>query len=360
MALVIKNPPATAGDVRDTGSIPGWGRSRGEGHSNSLQYSCLENPMDRGAWWAMVLRITKNPTWLKCLSPHIAHPKKFHGYPRYTEHVNWECMTENICHMLCNYIDAQTFPVLINYERTKRSQVYKLHEYTFEHPSVFKGFGWSLWQRMRSICSSGPGQRPQLPPSRPLSAVNVVCGRGTPNWASQNLPSDPGVNIWFLIRKQEVWPLGSLRPIPTTTFCGSMEYFFKFLFIFDCTESSLLLGLFSSCSEWGLLSSCSEWASHSGGFSCCAAWISDAMAPGLQSVGSVVLARRLSCPTAHGIFPGQRLNPCLLHWQADSSPLTHQGSSVHEIFIEWSPGMQSPRLRLRKGKEPLSHTICTS
>ena len=46
MALVVKNLPASVGDVRDTGSIPGLGRSPGEGHGNPLQYSCLENPMD--------------------------------------------------------------------------------------------------------------------------------------------------------------------------------------------------------------------------------------------------------------------------------------------------------------------------
>jgi len=48
VGLVVKNPPANAGDVRDTGFIPGWGRSPGEGNSNPLQYSCLENPTDRG------------------------------------------------------------------------------------------------------------------------------------------------------------------------------------------------------------------------------------------------------------------------------------------------------------------------
>ena len=52
VALVVKNPPANAGNVRDLGLIPGWGRSPGGGHGNPLQYSCLENPMDRGAWWA--------------------------------------------------------------------------------------------------------------------------------------------------------------------------------------------------------------------------------------------------------------------------------------------------------------------
>ena len=66
LPLVIKNLPANAGDIRDTGSIPGSGRSPGGGHGNPLQYSCLENPMDRGA----------SRTWLKWLSMHhVALPK---------------------------------------------------------------------------------------------------------------------------------------------------------------------------------------------------------------------------------------------------------------------------------------------
>ena len=51
---VVKNPPANAGDARDESSIPGSGRSPGEGNGNPLQYSCLGNPMDRGACWATV------------------------------------------------------------------------------------------------------------------------------------------------------------------------------------------------------------------------------------------------------------------------------------------------------------------
>ena len=50
MVLEVKNPPANSGDIREAGSIPGWGRSPGGGHGNPLQYSCLENPMDRAAW----------------------------------------------------------------------------------------------------------------------------------------------------------------------------------------------------------------------------------------------------------------------------------------------------------------------
>ena len=60
--LVVKNPPANAGDVRDTGSIPGLGRSPGGGHGNPLQYFCLENPMERGAWWATVRGVAKSWT----------------------------------------------------------------------------------------------------------------------------------------------------------------------------------------------------------------------------------------------------------------------------------------------------------
>ena len=60
-----KEPPANSGDVRDTGSVPGSGRCPGEGNGYSLQYSCLENPMDRGAWWATVHGVTKSQTQLK-------------------------------------------------------------------------------------------------------------------------------------------------------------------------------------------------------------------------------------------------------------------------------------------------------
>ena len=70
LAQVVKNLLANTGDVRDTDSIPGLGRSPGGGLGNPLQYSCLENPMDRGAWWAMVHRATKSWTQLKRLSMH--------------------------------------------------------------------------------------------------------------------------------------------------------------------------------------------------------------------------------------------------------------------------------------------------
>ena len=59
-AQLVKNPPANAGDARDTSSISGSGRSTGGGNDNPFQYSCLENPTDRGAWWATVHGVAKS------------------------------------------------------------------------------------------------------------------------------------------------------------------------------------------------------------------------------------------------------------------------------------------------------------
>ena len=67
---MVKHPPANAGDAGDTDSIPGSGRYPGEENGNPLQYSCLENPMDRGAWQIMVHRVAKSQTLLKRLSTH--------------------------------------------------------------------------------------------------------------------------------------------------------------------------------------------------------------------------------------------------------------------------------------------------
>ena len=59
---MAKNPPANTGDIKDVGSIPGSGRSPEGGHGNPPQYSCLENPMDRGAWWATVHEAVQSQT----------------------------------------------------------------------------------------------------------------------------------------------------------------------------------------------------------------------------------------------------------------------------------------------------------
>ena len=60
MVLVVKNPLVNAGDMKDAGLIPGSGRSPGERNDNPLQYSCLENPMDRRVWWATVHRVAQS------------------------------------------------------------------------------------------------------------------------------------------------------------------------------------------------------------------------------------------------------------------------------------------------------------
>ena len=64
MALLVKNLPANAGDIRDMDLIPGSERFPGEGNGNPLQYSCMENSMDRGAWWATVHGVAKSRTRL--------------------------------------------------------------------------------------------------------------------------------------------------------------------------------------------------------------------------------------------------------------------------------------------------------
>ena len=70
-ALVVKNPPANARDVRDTASIPRSGRSPGGGNGNALQYSCLGKPMDRGAWQVTVLGSQRfGHNWSKIMAPH--------------------------------------------------------------------------------------------------------------------------------------------------------------------------------------------------------------------------------------------------------------------------------------------------
>ena len=80
MMLVVKNPPTNAADVRDLGSIPGLGRSPGGGHGNSLQYSCLEIPMDRGACWGTVHGFAKNWTQLKQPNTHACMHIKAHTF----------------------------------------------------------------------------------------------------------------------------------------------------------------------------------------------------------------------------------------------------------------------------------------
>ena len=81
VALVVENTHANAGDLRDRSSIPGLGRAPERGHDNALHYSCMENPMDRGAWWATVYRVTKSWTRLKWISMQtFSEMDEFNGF----------------------------------------------------------------------------------------------------------------------------------------------------------------------------------------------------------------------------------------------------------------------------------------
>ena len=79
MALVVRNLRVNAWDIRDMGSIPGSGRLPGGGHGNPLQCCCLENPMDRGAWQAIVHRFAKSRMQLKQFSTHTLFLIKFYS-----------------------------------------------------------------------------------------------------------------------------------------------------------------------------------------------------------------------------------------------------------------------------------------
>ena len=147
------------------------------------------------------------------------------------------------------------------------------------------------------------------------------------------------------------WPFGSFLIITSWIILRWVSVFF---FPFGCAGSSLVLRLFSSCSEQGPLSTSGARASHCGGFSCCGARAlgragSVLVAPGLCSTGSVGAAHGLSCSVACGILPDRRSNLCLLHWQADSLPLSHRGGLRWMSWCTWrfpSFGSWPPSSRL--------------
>ena len=101
--------------------------------------------------------------------------------------------------------------------------------------------------------------------------------------------------------------------------------------VFYCPGSSMLLKFFPSCGKWGPLSNCAAWASHSGAFSMQSTG-SGAQAQDLrlrlESAGLGLAAHTLSWSAACGILPGQGSNPCLLPWQVNCLPLSHQGSPM--------------------------------
>ena len=138
-------------------------------------------------------------------------------------------------------------------------------------------------------------------------------------------------------RDPDLYGLASFDPY----FCG-LSFFFL-----SCAGSLFLCRLFSSCGQWGLSSNWGVRSSHCGGFSCCRSWALGMQpsvvaacgfsrcAPRLLSTGSVVvvlLSSGISCLETCGIFLAQGSNLCLLHWQVNSLPLSHQGSPI-VIFV---------------------------
>ena len=97
VALLIKSPPANTGDTREAGSIPGSGRSPGRERGDTLQYSCLENTTDRGAWRAIVHGVTKSGTWLKWLSMHAGIAWIINKVTHEFEYVQCECVCVCVC-----------------------------------------------------------------------------------------------------------------------------------------------------------------------------------------------------------------------------------------------------------------------
>ena len=96
MTIVVKEPFANTRDIRDVGSIPRLGRSPGGEHGNPLQYSCLENPMDRGAWQAIVHRVTKCKTRLKQLSMHMSRQTVLSVWETWVWSLDWEDPLEKV------------------------------------------------------------------------------------------------------------------------------------------------------------------------------------------------------------------------------------------------------------------------
>ena len=86
VVLVVRNPLANAGGIRDMGFIPRSGRSSGGGHCNPLQYSCLENPMDKGVWWATVHRVMSGEHVISLVLSH------------HNKNLKWQMLKPSACH----------------------------------------------------------------------------------------------------------------------------------------------------------------------------------------------------------------------------------------------------------------------
>ena len=139
MVLVIKNPPANAGHIRDVDSIPGSGRSPGGGQGNPLQYFGLENPMDREAWQATIHSVTKIQIQLKWLSTHAPTYA-----PSLSPPLEWKspegrdkdvpCFIYSFLNTPCVYWLLKRY--LLNERRNKRNNLFSFLSFTLKPASV--------------------------------------------------------------------------------------------------------------------------------------------------------------------------------------------------------------------------------
>ena len=139
MAPVVKNLSADTGDVRNAGLIPVSGRSPGEGNGNPLWYSCLENPMDRGAWQATVHRVLKSQMWLS------QHPQSYKGGPtlrttsslKYLLKAHILCLVTQSCPTLCDPMDHSSSGSFVHVNSPS-----KIPESVAKPEGIFPTQGW--------------------------------------------------------------------------------------------------------------------------------------------------------------------------------------------------------------------------
>ena len=195
MTLVAKNLPAIAGDRRDIGSIPGLGRFPGGGHGNPPLYFCLENPMDRGAWWDTVSRFAKSQTQLKWLSMH-AHLNKNGAFGRNCQSLSWcqgaklgkqGCQSECTCiaWILLEWLNLNQVVKLAHWMLVRLYSIAGVLERTLPvlHPDL-PSLACSMCQPLASLCCATPCLSLGPPPETAsgLFAKTVKHVLMTPMW----------------------------------------------------------------------------------------------------------------------------------------------------------------------------------
>ena len=156
VVLLVKNSPANSGDTRDSGSIPGLGRSPGEGNGNPFQCSCLENPKDRGAWRAPDHRVAKSRTWLRDL---VSTRQPF--LPNDCDRHHMTDSVKNVYYLVFTYMwDLEN-------KTNKHNKTETDSQRGGCQRGGMKGDEWKRWGRLRGTCwryeMSAAGPSPRAP-----------------------------------------------------------------------------------------------------------------------------------------------------------------------------------------------------